>query len=810
MRCAPSRRAAIAIAALVCCSPAAAQAPLQPPASAHAGGEPLVLGITLNAEPKGDVFVLRTGSGDILVKEDDFKALGVTLPADTPTIEVDGERHVSLRALGATYTIDTTRSTLAVSLNPQLLPRRVVQVNTVPQKPSGLVPRESSAFLNYALAYADGSAYAVPRIGLTTEAGWRFGDVLALSDAASQQRPDGSRKMVRLRSSITHDDRETLRRWVVGDFHAPARDFSFGANLGGVSFSKLYNINPYLTQAPRQSIRGNVAVPSDLEIFVDGQRVRTERLSPGEFELRDVSSYGGARSVQLVLRDAFGRTQQLNYSLYVSDAPLREGLHEFSYNAGAMRRRFGTDSNAYGTAAYSMFHRYGVTDALTLGVAAEGTRRFFMGGPSVTMVLGSLGILNGAYAHSTVGGRTGAAGTVSYGYEARNWSVSTALRREWGEFATLGEPPQVTNRKYEWSVNGSLSLGSRGTLGFSHSLLRVHGGRTTSAASATQPFSVSALTPSRVTALNYNVPLFGGKVALTASLRHVKAATSRNEAFIGLLYFLDRNHTVNASVRADSEGRASTFVDLTRATPIGEGLGYSLSAQHATDPAAGSASQLRSSLQYNARSAILQAELNRTRASGRTDTEHRAGVTGSVGYAGGRWATGRPVVDSFAIVKVGELSGVTVAVNGQDLGKTDARGELLVPTLRAYYDNEVSIRPSDVPIDVTFDATRVQVSPSLRGGALVNFNALRLQAFTGRMLLAGKPLEHQSAWVMVEGKRVRFITAKGGIFYLENVPPGNHPAEATTDTGRCAFTLAIPKTEETFVDLPDVACLPLR
>ena len=87
-------------------------------------------------------------------------------------------------------------------------------------------------------------------------------------------------------------------------------------------------------------------------MFLDGQRVRSESLRPGEFELRDILGYGGARNVQVVLRDSFGRVQQLNYSFYFSDQPSRAGLHEYSYNLGAFRRGFGIESNHYGPGAF--------------------------------------------------------------------------------------------------------------------------------------------------------------------------------------------------------------------------------------------------------------------------------------------------------------------------------------------------------------------------------------------------------------------------------------------------------------------------
>lgn len=765
--------------------------------------------MTLNAETKGDFFVFRTAAGDVLMKLEDLKAMGLQ-QVDGAVQQLDGETHVSLRSVrGVGFTLDSQKGVLALTAQPELLPRRVLDINQ-PARRTGTIPTESSAFLNYAFTYADGSSYPRTRLGFSSEAGLRYGSNLLLTNSATLERADGSRKHVRLMSSILRDDRATLQRWTVGDFFTPGREFGGGVNLGGLSLSKLYDIDPYLIEHPTQSIRGHVALPSDLEVYMDGQRVRTERLSPGEFELRDLASYGGARSVRLVLRDAFGRRQELDYSFYATEQPLRAGLHEYSYNAGAFRRRFGTDSNAYGTSAYSAFHRYGFTDAVTLGLRAEGTRHLFNGGPSATIVLGSAGVLNAAYAQSSVAGRRGAAATLGYSYQAKTWGFGLAGRRDWGEFASLGEPPSVTNRKSEFSANASVSLARHGSLSLSHSVLRVYAGRNASSPGASQPFEVVALTPDRVTALNYNVSLISGRVALSASLRHIKDTRSRNELFVGLIFFPDRDHIHTSHVRADSEGRRSAYTQYSKIQPIGEGFGYNVSAERALDSTAHS-TLLRSNAQYNAPAAVLQGEFNSTRQLGRRDDEHRLGLSGGIAYVAGRLAPSRPVVDSFALVQVGDVPGVGVSVNGQEIGKTNAHGELLAPTLRAFYDNEIVIRTQDLPIDRSIETAKRKVSPSLRSGALVAFNARRIQAFSGKLkTLRGEqalPLEHQSASFVVQGKQQEFRTGRGGEFYLENVPAGRYAAQASLPGGgRCSFELVVPASTEMLVELPDLLC----
>ena len=395
-----------------------------------AQGQTMVLSASLNTEAKGDIFIWRTQDLDFLVKVEDLKAMGFKEPAGIVLV-LDGAPHVSLKSIrGVSFTFVEKTLALNISADPQLLLGQALDLRS-DQRIRGVIPNDNSVFFNYALSASGGDSASGSNLGFAGELGWRFGDYLLLSDGSVTQAANGQRQFVRLMSSVTHDDRESLKRTVIGDFLTPSRELGSGVNLGGISISKLYGLDPYFIKFPTQSIRGTVALPSDLEVYLDGQRIRNEKIKPGEFELRDLLAYGGARNIQLVLRDAFGRVQQLSYSLYFSDQPLRQGLQEYSYNLGALRRNFGVQSNHYGPLAFSLFHRYGMSNTVTLGLRAEGRRSLFNAGPTATVVLGSAGVVNMALAGSSLEGRRGAAGSAVYNYQAKSWSLGFSLRRDW-------------------------------------------------------------------------------------------------------------------------------------------------------------------------------------------------------------------------------------------------------------------------------------------------------------------------------------------------------------------------------------------
>jgi outer membrane usher protein FimD/PapC len=350
-----------------------------------------------------------------------------------------------------------------------------------------------------------------------------------------------------------------------------------------------------------------------------------------------------------------------------------------------------------------------------------------------------------------------------------------------------------------------------GSLSLSHSVLAVRPALLASAGASTQPFSISPQQARRMTSLSYFVPLVSGRASLQASLSRTVDSTSHNEAYVGLIYFFDKDYSVAANLRSDRGDRGNTTgsVQLTKNQPIGEGLGYLISADRTTSEATTN-SRLNSRFQYNAPAATLRGEVGRYQNGGQNSDSYQLSVAGGVAYVDGQLGLGRPITQSFGIVKVGELPGVAVSVNGQLIGKTDARGQVFIPTLAPYFDNDVSIAPETVPIEYSIPATVKKISPSLRSGAVIDFAVTRVQAFTGKLqyLQDGtvKPVEFQEISFSAGGKTVTLQTGRGGEYYLENIKPGNYPATVEVEGKPCRFELKIPKSDETFVELGEATC----
>lgn len=495
-----------------------------------APAETLVVRLVVNGEAKADVFAERTADGDFLVRPSDLAAAGLREPKGT-VVEIGGEPHLSLRSIrGVRFAFDEKTLSLNVTAAPEILPAQTIDF--APRRQTRVsYPKDTSAFLNYRVGYTAGDSFSFRSWDAAGQAGLRTGDVLFLTDFSYTKTPS-EESLVRLQSSAACDRRETMQRAVAGDVFASSGDLGGSVNLGGASFSKVYRINPYFLRHPLANVSGLVALPSDVEIRLDGMLLRTEKLPPGPFELTNLDYYGGASRVTVVIKDPFGREERLAYPFYFTDVLLRKGLHEYSYNAGFLREDFGVRSNRYGAAAFSVFHNYGVSDALTVGARAEGGDGMANLGPQAFLVLPKAGVLSASVSLSRDGDRGwGAAALLGYSYQDNATGARLFAKGFSTGYAVLGEGAVPYRPKYEAGAGAGYGTTRTGSVSLDLGAAGTHGGPTR-----------------RTAALTYSRKI-ADSATLFASYRKSRDVVATDEAFAGITYALSPNASVSASYK---------------------------------------------------------------------------------------------------------------------------------------------------------------------------------------------------------------------------------------------------------------------
>ena len=516
----------------------------------------LVAGVLLNGEQRGDLFLLREASGGLLMRREDAAALGLRFPDDRGVV-LQGQQYVPLGAFEeVSVAFDEKKLTLTIIGKTAASGRTVIDTQRAETgRRNAYAPSEQSAFFNYALSASSSGAGDSPDFTGTGRLGLRWGDALFLTDARYKS-GDGEREGVRLMSSLTFERRDDLQRLVVGDQFARSGSLGGTMNIGGISFSKVYALDPYLSTRPRLSLGGETAFPSDAEVYLDGRLIGEYRLPAGEFELQNISAFGGAHTVEVLLRDPFGNERRLRFPGYFSDALLRAGLHEYRYNAGFLREQYGLESNEYGDPVFSGFHRYGVTDSLNVSAQAEGSADVVEGGVQVSSLLPWLGQVTLDAAGSTGDEGRGWSGALRHAYQRGRFGVNLFLRGTTPDFATVGVLPAAGDRTkveagaglgYSTSRWGGVSLGWSGT--------RRHSGDETRTSWATYTWNVTPRSTFFLTA------------------RRVDDEERDFQLALGCTWRLGKDTRLTANYDGNGESYRESL-QLQKNVPRGEGLGY--------------------------------------------------------------------------------------------------------------------------------------------------------------------------------------------------------------------------------------------
>ena len=748
--------------------------------------EAIIVTVNVNGVGRGTAPVLRDQTGRLFVPVADFRSWGLAVPGGA-ALRLQGIEHVNLgRVPELQARFDEKRIALEITIAAEKLPKNAIDLRW--RYPDALRPTQPSAFFNYALNVAGDDSFHSSRTQVTTEAGGRMGDTLLYSSGTYTDQA-GERGYTRLQTNLTYDRRDSLQRLIGGDFFTPARELSGSVPMGGVSFSKYYPMDPFFIQYPTLNLNTTAALPSQVEVRIDGNVMARQQVQPGPIDIVNITGYTGARNVQVVVRDAFGREQVIQQPFYFTDFALREGLHDYSYNFGVLRENFGISSNDYGKAAFSGFHRYGFSDWLTLGLRGEAREGMVNAGPIGTVLLPGAGIVGAGASVSSGGGATGYAGSLFYSYIAPRYLVSVNARHFGDDYRLLpsGAPSETRNFA---SASVAYSPAGLGTVSTSYTV--------------TEPRDLESL---RAWNIGYNASVLGGRGILTLGYTKNWGLIDDWTGSVVFRYLFDRDYSAVASaVRAgDSKSQA---LSLEKTVPVGEGFGFRVGPERIESPA-GTATLSNAYAQYNGRYATLQGRYQGSSNDAVTRGLAEISVASGIGYVQDRIFVSRPLTDSFAVVKVGDVPDVPVRANGQFMGTTDKRGEAVVSPMVSFYDNYLSFEQRAVPLEYAFKSSRQVVSPAFRSGAYLAFDVKKNRAVFGRLEQEVKqqrlPIEFRELKVTRAGIEINAFTGKGGEFYIEALDPGEYELRVEKDP-TCAATIQV--TDMALTDFGAVLCAP--
>ncbi|KAG8150335.1 fimbria/pilus outer membrane usher protein [Burkholderia catarinensis] len=749
--------------------PAAATATATATHDAAGGAAELLYQIDINRQALDETALLiKAGNGEFYASADDLKRWRLKLP-DVPPLAGNDTPFYPLRSIaGLSYTVDEQNLTMEISVPAQAFVG--ASFDETDKNRAGAVKPGIGGFFNYDLLVeqAAGQTHGsgLFELGFFNRFGVGVGTFLADESGPV-------RRLTRLETTWTTDQPGRLASLRIGDAISRPGMWGRAIRFGGIQYATNFATQPGFVTIPLQGVSGQAALPSTVDVYVNNALTSRREVAPGPFSINNVPIVTGQGDVRVVVRDVMGREQVITQSFYASANLLKKGLQDFSYEIGAERQDFGLASNDYGRWFASATHRLGVTDWFTGEVHAEVEASRQNLGVGAVALAGPLGVVNASVAASRSADGPGALAML--GVESQSGAIDIGAHAQWAtpHFAQIGLDPGTPAPKLLTSFNVGVGIGRFGSLGLAHVFV-----------SSRDHSTIQLLS------LSYNVQL--GRAGFL-NIGVSKPLSGSAATTVGVAWTMPIDNRTSGSVTmTHQQGATEMLAQVQRSLPVGDGFGYSLQAGNDTQDAS-------ATLQTRTGTYSVEAASYRGRAG------VRASVAGGVAFVDGAARLSRQITDSFALVKVPGFANVSVLADNQVVAHTDANGVALLPRLRAYEGNPISIEQADLPFDAKIGTLKLDAVPYFRSGMVLEFPisrshgaVLTLDLDNGTHLPAG-------AIVTVAGQQEAFPVGHDGVVYLTGLTEQNS-LRATWHGQQCDVTVRFPAGSDPLPDLGTHLC----
>ncbi|SET99624.1 fimbria/pilus outer membrane usher protein [Variovorax sp. OV084] len=746
---------------------------------------PVIIDVEVNGTAEGPARSALRHGGKLLFSRADLQAWRVIVPAQATAV-VEGADYYDPAALpNGSVALEESTQTAQVRLPVTAFVASAL-TGKAANRPSP-TPSVNAAFVNYSMALQhDSNGIAASGLLDSTVSGqWGLLANSVLVGQSAYQNATGLSslsKMVRLDSYYRYDDPDRLTRLTVGDAITQNAAWSTPSRFAGVQFGTQFGLSPGYISYPVPSLTGGSAVASTLEAYVNNTLHYQGQVDSGPFSLSNVPVLSGAGEMSFSVSDALGVRRTVTTPYYVSTNLLRAGLSDYSVNVGWSRLNYGLQSNDYGSPFAAGNWRRGLSETATMELHGEAGAQVQVAGAGLTWVWAPLGEfgLHGAASRSQDSG-SGTLGRVSFAHIASEWSFSASRQSASAGFMQVAWLDSQTHTTGQTQLFLGRSLGRRyGSLGLAYTALRYSGGD-----------------EAKVLSLNHSIQL--GAVFLNTYVARTDSGATANRqrvASVGLSLTLPLGDRQTASATINRQnGKTTTTVDVSQATPSDEGLGWRVVASNGeTKRAQAEATWRTPYASFNAQVVDLNKE-----------TSARVLAEGSLGYTSGMFFAAQSSSDGFALVTVPGAAGIKIYRENNLATTTDGEGHALVTGLRAHELNKISVDNGDLPISAQVHSDVLQVVPSYKGVAAATFDISRDLSATMQIRLPdGSPLP-AGIDVVGEGRPSPLITGYGGTLQLDR-PRAGERFEANWRTGHCSFTVGPIPTTGTLPQIGPYTC----
>lgn len=573
----------------------------------------------------------------------------------------------------------------------------------------------------------------------------------------------GQQEFIRLESWIDFDSTDNAVRLRVGDAYSAGPVWIRPFRFGGVQWMRDFSLRPDIVTTPTPEIRQDIGLPSTVDLFINGVQRYSTPVDPGTLRLTDLPIVGGSNMVSVVVTDQAGRRTQLYLPLYSSTEMLAQGMTTFNIDAGVARQNYAVDSNNYeGDFAQAAFG-YGVTDQFTFSGYAAGGKDYSSAAAGAAFSLGSFLFVDSALMLSNSAGQPGWAWYASVEHIDPRFNFAASYF-ESDAYQDLAERFGYVAFDRRATASAGLDMGRAGNLNITWVMQREVGGTQSSVASGT-----------------WGVDLFRDRIHLSASA-YAELEEDSWGAMISLSVPLGAGGDTQLYVQENwRKGEPNTTSAQLRSEAFDQRLTWVL------DGETGARDRAEIVGDWDGRYSDIHASVATVDGA----TGYDLGVAQSLIFMDNEFFIAGRIDDGFTVVEIENSPGISVALENSPVGRTNARGRILITDLQSYAANAVSIDPLDLPMNASIRDTATLVAPRAGAGLVTRFPVTHARSALVTLLLPDGSPPPVGASVTIAGSGALAIVGFGGEVYLRDLAAGENRLDVVWPDGRCSVAVDV-------------------
>src|SRR5688500_11804094 len=283
--------------------------------------------------------------------------------------------HAVLEDVGLTVAFNPRAFECLLTIPPSMRASRTLYISPPPLDAFGseaLRPASVSSFLNFNLKGTDRKTVLTnasrdsQHLGVALDGAINVSGVVLEGSAFGEMSESSALDRGDVR--VVYDLPQRALRFTAGDLSDPVVGYQTPVPAAGFGVSTDCSLQPEALTYCAGEFSFELERPAEVKIFMNDSLISTQQLPAGVHDLRRFAPAVGYNDIEVVIDDAAGRREVLQFSLIHDPALLEQGRALYSWNMG-FARELDNGQYRYDTRrpVFAGSYLRGVTDATTLG-----------------------------------------------------------------------------------------------------------------------------------------------------------------------------------------------------------------------------------------------------------------------------------------------------------------------------------------------------------------------------------------------------------------------------------------------------------